>query len=80
MKKIMGVHYKIPDHVHMSQECRHLLSRIFVANPARRITIKDIKNHPWFLKNLPRELTEAAQSSTTEKKTQPFLPKLLKTS
>lgn len=62
IKKIMGVHYKIPDHVHVSQDCRHLLSRIFVANPGRRITIKDIKNHPWFLKNLPRELTEAAQT------------------
>ena len=28
----------------------------------QRVTIKDIKNHPWFLKNLPRELTEAAQA------------------
>lgn len=27
----------------------------------QRITIKEIKNHPWFLKNLPRELKEAAQ-------------------
>lgn len=27
----------------------------------QRITIKEIKSHPWFLKNLPRELTEAAQ-------------------
>ncbi|XP_043817038.1 serine/threonine-protein kinase SRK2A isoform X2 [Manihot esculenta] len=27
-----------------------------------RITIKDIKSHPWFLKNLPRELTETAQA------------------
>lgn len=28
----------------------------------QRITIKDIKSHPWFLKNLPRELTDAAQT------------------
>lgn len=27
----------------------------------QRITIREIRNHPWFLKNLPRELTEAAQ-------------------
>lgn len=27
----------------------------------QRITIREIKSHPWFLKNLPRELTEAAQ-------------------
>ncbi|XP_043709921.1 serine/threonine-protein kinase SAPK7-like isoform X3 [Telopea speciosissima] len=28
----------------------------------KRITIKEIKSHPWFLKNLPRELTETAQA------------------
>ncbi|GKV21215.1 hypothetical protein SLEP1_g31212 [Rubroshorea leprosula] len=60
--RILAVQYKIPDHVHISQDCRHLLSRIFVANPARRITVKEIRSHPWFLKNLPRELTEAAQA------------------
>ncbi|KAE9595114.1 hypothetical protein Lal_00041410 [Lupinus albus] len=59
---IMAVQYKIPDYVHISQDCRHLLSRIFVANPVRRVTIKEIKSHPWFLKNLPRELTEMAQA------------------
>lgn len=29
----------------------------------QRITIKEIKNHPWFLKNLPRELTESSQAN-----------------
>ncbi|XP_027339668.1 serine/threonine-protein kinase SRK2A-like isoform X2 [Abrus precatorius] len=62
INRIMAVQYKIPDYVHISQDCRHLLSRIFVANAARRITIKEIKSHPWFLKNLPRELTEVAQA------------------
>ncbi|CAI0430952.1 unnamed protein product [Linum tenue] len=62
IQKIMAVQYKIPDYVHISQECRHLLSRIFVANPLKRISIKDIKSHPWFLKNLPKELSESAQS------------------
>lgn len=33
----------------------------FFSSSWQRITIKEIKNHPWFLKNLPRELTEAAQ-------------------
>ncbi|KAI3931777.1 hypothetical protein MKW98_012187 [Papaver atlanticum] len=60
--RIMAVQYKIPDYVHVSQDCKHLLSRIFVANPSRRISIKEIKTHPWFLKNLPRELTETAQA------------------
>nr|AFK42988.1 unknown [Lotus japonicus] len=62
INRIMAVQYKIPDYVHITQDCRHLLSRIFVANPAKRITIKEIKSHPWFLKNLPRELTEVAQA------------------
>ncbi|PIN09349.1 Non-specific serine/threonine protein kinase [Handroanthus impetiginosus] len=61
IQRIMAVQYRIPDYVHISQDCRHLLSRIFVANPSRRITIKEIKSHPWFLRNLPRELTDAAQ-------------------
>ncbi|KAL0013195.1 hypothetical protein SO802_000264 [Lithocarpus litseifolius] len=61
INRIMAVQYKIPDYVHISQECKHLLSRIFVASPTRRITIREIKSHPWFLKNLPRELTEPAQ-------------------
>lgn len=60
--RIMSVQYKIPDYVHISQDCRQLLARIFVANAARRITIREIRNHPWFLKNLPRELTETAQA------------------
>jgi serine/threonine-protein kinase SRK2 len=62
IQRIMAVQYKIPDYVHVSQDCRNLLSRIFVATANRRITIKEIKNHPWFLKNLPRELTEPAQA------------------
>ncbi|GMY12648.1 serine/threonine-protein kinase [Fagus crenata] len=62
IQKIMAVQYKVPDYVHISQDCKHLLSRLFVANPSRRITLKEIKNHPWFLKNLPRELTESSQA------------------
>ncbi|CAL9096251.1 unnamed protein product [Musa acuminata var. zebrina] len=60
--RIVSVQYKIPEYVHISQDCRQLISKIFVANPARRITIREIRNHPWFLKNLPRELTEAQQA------------------
>ncbi|XP_077248805.1 serine/threonine-protein kinase SAPK7-like [Tasmannia lanceolata] len=59
---IMAVQYKIPDYVHISVDCRHLLARIFVTNPSKRITIREIKSHAWFLKNLPRELTETAQA------------------
>ncbi|KAA8536561.1 hypothetical protein F0562_029039 [Nyssa sinensis] len=72
IQRIVAVQYKIPDYVHISQDCVHLLSRIFVASPARRITIKEIKSHPWFLKNLPRELTEAAQTKYYRKENPSF--------
>ncbi|XP_020087773.1 serine/threonine-protein kinase SAPK4-like isoform X2 [Ananas comosus] len=61
-KRINQAQYKIPDHVHISLDCRHLISRIFVANPRKRATIREIKTHPWFLRNLPRELKEEAQA------------------
>jgi serine/threonine-protein kinase SRK2 len=63
ISRIMSVQYKIPEYVHVSQNCRNLLSRIFVANPYKRITMSEIKSHPWFLKNLPRELKEEAQAA-----------------
>ncbi|XP_020209108.1 serine/threonine-protein kinase SAPK1 [Cajanus cajan] len=56
--KILGVQYSVPDYVRVSLECRNLLSQIFVASPEKRITIPEIKNHPWFLRNLPIELME----------------------
>ncbi|CAA7027832.1 unnamed protein product [Microthlaspi erraticum] len=62
VQKIMGVKYKIPGYVHISEDCKKLLSRIFVANPLQRSTLKEIRSHPWFLKNLPRELKESAQA------------------
>ncbi|OVA06869.1 Protein kinase domain [Macleaya cordata] len=61
--RIMSVQYSIPDYVRVSADCRHLLSRIFVANPSKRITIPEIKNHPWFLKNLPKELVEVEKTN-----------------
>ncbi|GLJ30697.1 hypothetical protein SUGI_0608220 [Cryptomeria japonica] len=65
-KRIMNVQYSIPDYVHVSPECQHLLSRIFVANPATRISIPDIRNHEWFLKNLPEDLVDAADTSDNQ--------------
>lgn len=63
ISRIMSVQYSIPDYVRISADCRHLLSRIFVANPSKRITIPEIKKHPWFLKNLPKELIEGEKTN-----------------
>ncbi|WOL06114.1 serine/threonine-protein kinase SAPK3-like [Canna indica] len=55
-QRILSVQYSIPDYIRVSPECRQLLSQIFVANPSKRITIPEIKKHPWFLKNLPKDI------------------------
>ncbi|KAL4555730.1 hypothetical protein LXL04_038358 [Taraxacum kok-saghyz] len=58
IQRILNVQYSIPSYVHISPECRHLISRIFVADPAKRISMDEIKNHEWFKRNLPTELTK----------------------
>ncbi|KAK4394027.1 Serine/threonine-protein kinase SAPK2 [Sesamum angolense] len=67
INRILSVHYSIPDYVRVSKECKHLLSRIFVADPEKRITIPEIKKHPWFLKNLPVEFMEGEEASLQAK-------------
>ncbi|XP_057466556.1 serine/threonine-protein kinase SRK2E-like isoform X2 [Actinidia eriantha] len=64
IQRILSVQYSIPDYVHISPECQYLISGIFVADPAKRITIPEIRNHEWFLKNLPADLME---ENTTNK-------------
>ncbi|KAM0864467.1 hypothetical protein ACQ4PT_043919 [Festuca glaucescens] len=63
IQRIAAVDYKIPNNILISPDCRRLISLIFTSNPTKRITMREIKRHPWFLKNLPRELTEAGQST-----------------
>ncbi|CAM8888096.1 unnamed protein product [Rhodiola kirilowii] len=59
--RILSAHYSIPDYVRISNDCKHLLSRTFVADPEKRITIPEIQKHPWFLKNLAEELTQGKE-------------------
>ncbi|KAF5193743.1 Serine/threonine-protein kinase SRK2E [Thalictrum thalictroides] len=56
IQRILSVQYSIPDYVHISPECCHLISRIFVGNPSTRITMSEIYSHEWFLKNLSADL------------------------
>jgi len=58
IQRIMGVKYSFPANLPLSRECHDLMARIFVANPAQRISIQKIKEHPWFLRNLPPELRD----------------------
>jgi len=58
IQRILSVTYSIPEDLHLSPACRHLISRIFVADPATRISIPEIRSHEWFLKNLPGDLMD----------------------
>lgn len=58
IQRILNGKYSIPSYVHISTDYHHLISRIFVADPAKRITMDEIRNHEWFVKNLPEELTK----------------------
>ncbi|KAM7520520.1 hypothetical protein LguiB_019482 [Lonicera macranthoides] len=70
--RVLHVQYSIPEHVQISAECRYLISRIFDADPAKRITIPEIRNHEWFLKNLPADLVEENISKAFEEPDQPM--------
>ncbi|KAF3648426.1 Serine/threonine-protein kinase SRK2I [Capsicum annuum] len=58
INRILSVQYSMPENIQISEECRHLISRIFVGDPAQRITMPEIRNHVWFLKNLPADLMD----------------------
>ncbi|KAL5557094.1 hypothetical protein UlMin_039330 [Ulmus minor] len=72
IQRILNVQYAIPDVVQISPECRELISRIFVADPATRISIPEIRNHEWFLKNLPADLMDERMGNQFEEPDQPM--------
>jgi len=43
--------YHMPNHI--SDDLKDLISRMLQPNPIRRITMREIKEHPWYLQNLP---------------------------
>jgi carbon catabolite-derepressing protein kinase len=46
--------YSMPSY--LSPDAKDLISRMLVVNPIQRITIAEIRKHPWFKKNLPEYL------------------------
>ncbi|KAL9327687.1 hypothetical protein ACSQ67_002690 [Phaseolus vulgaris] len=58
MQRVLAVQYSIPDDIQISPECGHLISKIFVSDPAERITIPEILKNEWFLKDLPPYLMD----------------------
>jgi serine/threonine-protein kinase SRK2 len=42
----------------ISDSCKDLIEGLLVADPAKRLTIADIYQHPWFLVDLPQGATQ----------------------
>ena len=53
-KKIKGGIYTLPSH--LSPGARDLIPRMLLVDPLKRITIPEIRQHPWFNVHLPRYL------------------------
>lgn len=47
--KITQVKYKMPDFV--SQNAKHLISKLLVAKPDLRMPLAQVKLHPWIVSN-----------------------------
>jgi serine/threonine protein kinase len=50
-QKIKSGVYNLPSA--LPPDVRDLISKILVVDPVKRITIPEIRKHPWFLKSLP---------------------------
>lgn len=50
-RKIKGGVYSIPPHV--SAGARTLLQSMLLVDPMQRITVPEIRRHPWFMENIP---------------------------
>ena len=53
-KKIKGGIYNLPSH--LSPGARDLIARMLLVDPLKRITISEIRTHPWYVVHLPRYL------------------------
>ncbi len=53
-KKIKGGIYTLPSH--LSPSARDLIARTLLVDPLKRITIPEVRAHPWFVLHLPRYL------------------------
>ena len=62
--RLRSVIYSYPPGLRLSRECRDLISRIFVANPAQRLSVSQIRQHPWFTKDLPPNVSQVPGGGT----------------
>lgn len=60
-QKIRGGVYQVPSFV--SAGCASLIARLLDVNPLSRITVTEVKQHPWFMVGLPEYLMDNSKGS-----------------
>jgi serine/threonine protein kinase len=63
--KIKEGKYFMPDFI--SGDVKDLINRMLQPNPVKRIAMREIKEHPWYLKDLPRYLQDLSSSMMNAK-------------
>ncbi|XP_072968042.1 serine/threonine protein kinase OSK1-like [Typha angustifolia] len=65
-KKIKHGIYTLPSH--LSALARDLIPRMLIVDPMKRMTIREIREHPWFQARLPRYLAVPPPDTTQQAK------------
>jgi len=63
-KKIKGGIYTLPGHI--GESTKDLIAKMLVVDPLQRITITEIRQHPWFKLDLPLYLSLPPDQITSE--------------
>ncbi|KAK9840995.1 hypothetical protein WJX81_004902 [Elliptochloris bilobata] len=74
LQRIMRADYWFPSHRPASREVKELLGAILVVDPAKRVTIAQIQEHPWFMRDLPPGLTTFNNACLAQQRAQPRQP------
>ncbi len=56
-KKIKGGLYILPSY--LSDDSKDLIGKMLITDPVKRITVEEIRRHPWFRHNLPDYIAHA---------------------
>jgi len=63
-KKIKHGNFTLPGH--LSENARVLIYKMLAVDPAKRITFREIRRHPWFRTNLPPYISIATLRDPTK--------------
>lgn len=47
LQRVIKADFSFPHNIHVSEECKDLISKILVVDPEKRLTVQQIQQHPW---------------------------------